>query len=75
MKSNEFIEIFKDTIQSDSEIEMDSPLADIEEWDSMAMMALIAYFDVKLGITITFDQLHALNSVGDVARLIPGFEA
>ena len=75
MKSNEFIEIFKDTIQSDSEIEMDSPLADIEEWDSMAMMALIAYFDVKLGITITFDQLHALSSVGDVARLIPGFEA
>jgi len=75
MKSNEFIEIFKDTIQSDSEIEMDSPLADIEEWDSMAMMALIAYFDVKLGITITFDQLHALSSVGDVAQLIPGFEA
>ena len=75
MKSNEFIEIFKDTIQSDSEIEMDSPLADIEEWDSMAMMALIAYFDVKLDITVTFDQLHALSSVGDVARLIPGFEA
>ena len=41
----------------------------------MAMMALIAYFDVKLGITVTFDQLHALSSVGDVARLIPGFEA
>ena len=75
MKSNEFIEIFKDTIQSDSVFEMDSPLADIEEWDSMAMMALIAYFDVKLGITVTFDQLHALSSVGDVARLIPGFEA
>ena len=75
MKSNEFIEIFKDTIQSDSDIEMDSPLADIEEWDSMAMMALIAYFDVKLDITVTFDQLHALSSVGDVARLIPGFEA
>ena len=75
MKSNEFIEIFKDTIQSDSEIEMDSPLADIEEWDSMAMMALIAYFDVKLGITVTFDQLHALKCVRDVALLIPGFEA
>ena len=75
MKRNEFIEIFKDTIQSDSEIEMDSPLADIEEWDSMAMMALIAYFDVKLGITVTFDQLHALSCVRDVAQLIPGFEA
>ncbi len=75
MKSDEFIDIFKDTIQSDSAIEMDSALADIEEWDSMAMMALIAYFDVKLGITVTFDQLHALSSVSDVAQLIPGFEA
>ena len=75
MKSDEFIDIFKDTIQSDSAIEMDSALADIEEWDSMAMMALIAYFDVKLGITVTFDQLHALSSVGDVALLVPGFEA
>lgn len=75
MQHNEFIEIFKDTIQSDSAIEMDSPLADIEEWDSMAMMALIAYFDVKLGITVTFDQLHALSCVRDVALLIPGFEA
>ena len=75
MQNNEFIEIFKDIIQSDSEIEMDSPLADIEEWDSMAMMALIAYFDVKLSIAVTFDQLHALSCVRDVALLIPGFEA
>ena len=75
MQHNEFIEIFKDIIQSDAEIEMNSPLANIEEWDSMAMMALIAYFDVKLSITVTFDQLHALSSVRDVALLIPGFEA
>ena len=75
MQHNEFIDIFKDVIQSDSDIAMDSTLEGIEEWDSMAMMALIAYFDVKLGITVTFDQLHALSSVGDVAQLIPGFEA
>ena len=75
MQHAEFIDIFKDIIQSDSAIELDSPLADIEEWDSMAMMALIAYFDVRLGITITFDQLHTLSSIRDVALLIPGFKA
>ena len=41
----------------------------------MAMMALIAYFDVKLGIAITFDQLHALQRIREVDLLIPGFEA
>ncbi|MTJ92983.1 MAG: hypothetical protein F8N36_08995 [Desulfovibrio sp.] len=75
MQHNEFIDIFKDVIQSDSDIAMDSTLEGIEEWDSMAMMALIAYFDVKLGITVTFDQLHALKCVRDVALLVPGFEA
>lgn len=75
MQRNEFIEIFKDIIQSDAEIALDSTLADIEEWDSMAMMALIAYFDVKLNITVTFDQLRMLGCVRDVALLVPGFEA
>ena len=53
---------------------MDSTLAEIEEWDSMAMMALIAYFDVTLHTAISFDQLHALGSVRDIATLVPGFE-
>lgn len=75
MQHDEFIDIFTNVIQSDSDIAMDSTLEGIEEWDSMAMMALIAYFDVKLGITVTFDQLHALKCVRDVALLIPGFEA
>ena len=74
MKHSEFIEIFKDIIQSDSDIDMGSNLKEIEEWDSMAMMALIAYFDVALSITVSFDQLHTLKCVHDVALLIPGFE-
>ena len=75
MLDNEFIEIFNDVIQSDSDIDINSTLAEIEEWDSMAMMALIAYFDVKLNIAVSFDQLHALSSVKDIAMLVPGFEA
>ena len=75
MRTDEFIEIFKDVIQSDSDIDINSTLAEIEEWDSMAMMALIAYFDVKLNIAVSFDQLHALSSVKDIAMLVPGFEA
>ena len=75
MQHDEFIDIFKDIIQSDSEIALDSSLADIEEWDSMAMMALIAYFDVKLNTAVSFDELHALSSVRDIAMLVPGFEA
>ena len=75
MRTDEFIEIFKDVIQSDSDFNMDSTLAEIEEWDSMAMMALIAYFDVKLNIAVSFDQLHALSCVRDIAMLVPGFEA
>ena len=46
----------------------------MEEWDSMAIMALIAYLDVEHGTQATFARLKELKTVGDIGRLIPGFE-
>ena len=72
MTRNEFITIFKDIIQSDADITLETQLADIEDWDSMAIMALIAYFDVNRGVTATFDQLRHAQTVGDIADLASG---
>lgn len=74
MRKDEFISIFKDTIQTDDDISVDTLLADIEDWDSMAMMATIAWFDVNFGVKVTFGDLRALRNVGDVAGLVPGLE-
>ena len=74
MNSAEFIEVFRELIQTDSELTPATPLESVEEWDSMAIMALIAYLDVEHGTQATFARLKELNTVGDIGRLIPGFE-
>lgn len=73
MKTDEFLEIFKELIQTDANLDLSTHLNDIEEWDSMAMMALVAWLDVEHGIKASVEQLQALETVGDLARLAPGF--
>ncbi len=74
MNSAESLETFQELIQADNELSMDTPLADIEEWDSMAIMAAIAYFDVTHGKQLTFEDFSRANVVADIAGMIPGFE-
>lgn len=74
MNSAEFLETFQELIQTDNELSMNTPLADIEEWDSMAIMAAIAYFDVTHGKQLTFEDFAQAKVVGDIAGMIPGFQ-
>lgn len=74
MTSQEFLDIFRELIQTDMDIGMDTPLEDIEEWDSMAMMALAAHFDARYGLTIPFDQLNECLTPKDLAKMAPDFE-
>lgn len=74
MRIDEFINNFCDLVQTEKELKPETPLEEIEEWDSMAMMAFIAYMDVEHGQTISFGELEKKHSVGDLARLIPNME-
>jgi acyl carrier protein len=44
----------------------ETPLDDVEEWDSIAMLSLIAMLDDEFGKTITGKELKALKSVSDI---------
>lgn len=73
MTTADFIDTFTELIQTDMPLTLNTPLEDVEEWDSMAIMAVIAYLDVQHGIQATYEQLNELKTVGDIARLVPGF--
>jgi len=44
----------------------ESPLEDVEQWDSIAMLSLIAMLDDEFGKTITGKELKALKTVADI---------
>lgn len=75
MTSQEFLEMFRELIQTDMAISMDTPLAEIAEWDSMAMMAFAAHLDARYGLEIPFDQLGVCVTPRDLGKLAPDFEA
>ncbi len=72
MTRAEFLDDFQDILQRDDPVEPGTLLSDMEEWDSLAMMACLAYFDRKFGLKIKFAQLKDLRSVADVAALAQG---
>lgn len=69
MRQNELLDAFQDIIQSDIKLEPDMNLQELEEWDSLAYMAMAAFFDSKLGKPITFENLDKCVIVADLLKL------
>ena len=67
-----FLEEFQDVLQRDEAITPDLPLAAIEEWDSLAVMGTIAFFDKRFGIRLTFASFKDLSTVEDIIALSKG---
>ena len=71
MQLKEFLTEFQDLLQRDDPLSPDSRLEDLDEWDSLAIMAVIAWFDTQFGRTLNFGNFKGLQTVADVAALSP----
>lgn len=69
MDMNEFMKVFVDLLQRDEPVSPEDSLADLEEWDSLAIMSLIAWFDKTLDKRVVFEDFEALETVADVAAM------
>ena len=72
MDSVKFLEELGDILQCEQSLTPDSSLADLEEWDSIAMMTTVAYFDRNLGKKVTFPQLKKCKTAADLVQLAEG---
>lgn len=64
-----FLEDFQDVLQCEDSLSLQTELGSLEEWDSMAMMSAMAYFDKKFNIQTTFNTFKNLGTVADVVAL------
>lgn len=74
MTQNEFLEALKDALQREEDLSLDMALADLEEWDSLAIISLISLFDAQLGRKVSGNDLRGAVFVRDLVRLA-GLEA
>lgn len=68
----DFLAQLQEMLQTDAVLAEDTELLDIEEWDSLAFMLLIAYFDKHFGRRVTFDTLKDCDTPADIIRLAEG---
>lgn len=67
MTKEEFVAEMQDVLQTDAELTMDTILADLDEWDSLSMMAVMAFMNKNFGISLKIADLKAFATIGDIA--------
>lgn len=67
MDKQEFIEKLKENIQTEMELNENTLLSEIPEWDSLAMLGLLALFD-ELEVEIGIDELEECKTIGDILK-------
>lgn len=72
MTEKDFLADLAEMLQEDGDISADTSLAELEAWDSVGFMLVIAYFDRNFGEILTFPDLAKCRTPADVMALSNG---
>jgi acyl carrier protein len=70
MKLNEFLEELTEIFEVDFTVNLDTSLENMAEYDSLAIMSLIAFFYEHFEIEVSGEQLVGVKRVSDLIILI-----
>jgi acyl carrier protein len=70
--THHFIENFLAAVdfQDPVNVNLETVLTDLPEWDSLAALGVIVMFDIEYGKTITGEHLKACNTIKDLHKLL-----
>ena len=66
MTREEFIVEMQDILQTEEVLSADTLLTDLVEWDSLAMMAVVAFLDKNFGVDIGLKDFKEINTMADL---------
>lgn len=72
METQKFIELFAEQFE-DTDIEefnLETVYKDLDEWDSLASLCIIAMIDEELDVNISGDDLDNCDTIGDLYKLV-----
>jgi len=68
MTQEEFLLQLQDLLQTDTELKPEMVLEDLEEWDSLSKLSVLAFLDTQCGVRATFSDFHTIKTVDDLAK-------
>jgi acyl carrier protein len=70
MNVNQFMEELKELLELSADIDLNTILKSLEEYDSMAIMSLVAFIHKKFGKQFNARQLNNITTVQSLVDLI-----
>ena len=67
MSKEDFLVKMQDVLQTDAELKMETVLDELDEWDSLSMMATMAFLDKNFGVKVPISVIKTFASIGDIA--------
>ena len=68
MTREEFLTQMLDVLEREEDLSFDMELADIEEWDSLAVMATMAFLHKNFGIETSMSDYKGMVTVEDIGK-------
>ena len=69
MNTEQFLDEIKNILQIQDTLTPQTYLFDLDEWDSLAMMNIVAFFTQKLNKKITVTELQKIDTVEQLIKL------
>jgi len=67
MTREEFLIEMQDVLQTEEELTFETVLKELEEWDSLSVMATMAFLDKSFGVKTSMADYINMNTVEDIA--------
>lgn len=70
MKKEDFYLRLQEDLELDVPVDGDTDIANMEEWDSMATMVLIALVNEEFGISLSSNEIEKITTVASIVDII-----
>ena len=66
MTKEEFLGEMQEVLQTDDTLTAETVLGDLAEWDSLSMMATMAFLDKNFGVKVGLKDFKEMSTVADL---------
>ena len=68
MTKEEFLAEMQDVLQTEEDLSYETVLEDLDEWDSLSVMATMAFLEKSFGVKTTMKDYYEVTTIGDIAK-------
>jgi len=68
MNKKEFLNAMQDVLQTDEDLTFETVLSELDEWDSLAVMATMAFLEKNFNIKTSIPDYKTIKTIEDIAK-------